>query len=155
VDEAGDYWSRNQGDEWRSNSHWRDVAAYDEGTWHSIGADHLTLFRGLSGNGPERRWKRIVDWGAGGGANAVAFAPLCEEYVAVDLSDATLAECRRQVEEVTSTSVRTVRIDVEHPEQVDRDLMGSCDLFVCFYGDSASRGRPHSALGMARVVTVR
>lgn len=44
---------------------------------------------------PYRRVERSIGAG-GGGANAVHFAPLCEEFIAVDVA-AELAECARQV----------------------------------------------------------
>jgi hypothetical protein len=71
--------------------------------------------------------------GIGWGANAVHFAPWCDEFTAVDLSMDTVEECARQVEQATDTPVRTVVLDPENPERALRSLGGPCDLFVCLY----------------------
>lgn len=86
----------------------------------------------------------MVDWGCGGGANAVATAPSAGEMVLVDLSDETLEECRRRVGEVSDTPVTTVRIAVEDPEAAAERVAG-CDLFMCFYVLELVPSQEHAA----------
>lgn len=86
--DAQDYWARPVDDKWHGHSHWRDSSAFDGGDlWDRIGAEHLSLFLdGAAMSGFDRPWGRVVDWGCGGGANAVHFAPRAEEFIGVDIS---------------------------------------------------------------------
>jgi SAM-dependent methyltransferase len=103
--------------------------------WDEIGASSLALAERLALiTGEPLPSSRTVEWGSGGGANAVRFAARCEEFVAVDISQASLDECERQVARVTSTPVRKVLIDVATPETAMAEIApGSCDLFLCLY----------------------
>ena len=78
--------------------------ADDQDLWRRVGTEHLEIVRtaaracGWTWSSP-----RVVDWGCGGGANAVAVAPHAGELVLVDLSARTLEECARQVAARSST----------------------------------------------------
>ncbi len=130
---AARYWSGRADDRFRLNSHWRD-GIKDDDRWLAIGRPHLELwdrcaaFAGLDANP-----RRIVEWGCGGGANAVHFAARCERFVGVDVSQATLDECGRQMErEGWGDRFTPVLAGVEAPE-VAADGIGGCDLFLCLY----------------------
>lgn len=131
--ESDRYWNHDAQDEaWRRNSHWRSPFG---DRWDAIGRETLQLSQQLArlqqGGLPGGR---TIEWGAGGGANAVHFAPLCEEFVAVDVASSSLDECVRQVGAVCDTPVRPLHIRAEAPEAVLTSLdRESCDLFLCFY----------------------
>ncbi|VVJ17664.1 Uncharacterised protein [Amycolatopsis camponoti] len=129
------YWAGAGGDRWRANSHWRAAHVFDhDDLWQRIGLDHLAMAdRGARMIGFDRPWSRIVDWGCGGGANAVAFAPRAAEYVGVDVSAETLETCEKEVAAVCDTPFTGLRIDVEDPEAVLRRISPPYDLFLCFY----------------------
>jgi SAM-dependent methyltransferase len=129
------YWARPGGKRWEGNSHWRAAPVFDEGDlWSRIGREHLELFeRAARMVGFSRPWDRIVEWGCGGGANAVHFAPRAREFVGVDISKETLEECAEQVESVCDTPFRSVPIDVADPEEALRRIGAPCDVFLCFY----------------------
>ncbi len=133
--DAQDYWQQPAGDRWRANSHWRDAPGFRENDlWSAIGRDHLELFeRGARMTGFTRSWNRIVDWGCGGGANAVAFAPRAEHYFGVDISGETLKECEREVADACATPFTPVSIDVDEPEAALRQITEPCDVFLSFY----------------------
>ena len=77
---------------------------------------------------------RVLDWGCGGGANAVVLAPLCDELVALDVSGESLEECRRQVLDRTGRAVRTVLTHADGPERaVEAVGEGTVDLVVSYY----------------------
>lgn len=135
VDDAVDYWSDSGSATWRSDSHWRDSPVFaSDAEWLSVGADHVELARRLAPQVLDRSAQpRIIEWGAGGGANAVHFAPLAAEFVAVDINRDSLAECARQVGAVCSTPFRSVLADISQPEAVVGELTDGCDLFLCFY----------------------
>jgi SAM-dependent methyltransferase len=129
--DARTYWTTKQGQAWAADSHWRGELA--ENVWRTMGEDHWALWetfaRAVNAVGPI---KRIVDWGCGGGANAVAFAPHCAEYVGADIVPATLQECEKQVAMACDTPFSGVVVDAAQPEISARDIP-KCDLFICFY----------------------
>jgi SAM-dependent methyltransferase len=129
--DAEAYWTSGQGETWAANSHWHDGLA--ENDWHVIGTEHWSLWqtfaRAVGADGP---LKRIVDWGCGGGANAVAFAPHCAEYIGADIVPASVRECEDQVAMRCDTPFKGIVIDTAQPEISARDIP-KCDLFICFY----------------------
>lgn len=132
--EADDYWSTPNSGRWESDSHWRGAAIFDgNDLWTQIGARHLTMVervaRAVEFTQP---WTRVVEWGCGGGANAVHFAPRADEFVGVDIAAQTLTECGRQVAAVCDTPWRPVHIDVAEPE-VAITQVEPCDLWLSFY----------------------
>ena len=132
ASDAAEYWTAGSGDDqqWRADSHVRGGVP----DWDLIGPEHLAYFldfvRALQG---DPRPARILEWGAGGGANAVAFAPLAQEFIAVDVSQAALVECRARVAETCSTTFTPVLVPVERPESARELVDGDVDLFLCFY----------------------
>ena len=132
MDDAAAYWTDLSEPDWRSDSHWRDGLAEH---WDTVGNESLSIARRLVRvTGRELPAGRTLEWGSGGGANAVVFAPRCTEFVAVDVVAESLEECRRQVQEVCSTPVVTVLADLAEPERVVAQVgPGSCDLFLSFY----------------------
>lgn len=83
--DAQAYWQSPHSAGWPARSHWQ--SGLDDGLWSRMGAEHLAMFhRGALASGFDRPWKRVVDWGCGGGANAVHFAPYADELVGVDVS---------------------------------------------------------------------
>src|SRR5690349_3380328 len=98
VDAARTYWGESGGADWKGNSHWRDspIAGWAD-TWDEIGKAHLSMFERFAACGNGLATDRIVEWGVGGGANAVHFAPLAREFVAVDVAQESLDETERQV----------------------------------------------------------
>ena len=129
--DAEAYWTSGQGTRWAADSHWR--GGLPENDWWAIGQEHWALWQTFArAAGVVDPLQRIVDWGCGGGANAVAFAPHCAEYVGADVAPVTVQECERQVREVCDTPFRGVVIDPTRPEGGIQSI-GNCDLFICFY----------------------
>jgi SAM-dependent methyltransferase len=125
------YWTSEQGSTWTSDSHWR--GSLPDNDWQDIGTQHWSLWQTFArAVGADGELKRIVDWGCGGGANAVAFAPHCAEYVGVDIVPANVRECEDQVAKACDTPFKGVVIDGTQPEIGARDI-GKCDLFHCLY----------------------
>jgi cyclopropane fatty-acyl-phospholipid synthase-like methyltransferase len=81
----------------------------------------------------------IVEWGCGGGANAVALAQDCERYIAIDA-----VESRREAIGATCPDAEFIAIDIAEPEQAEA-ATASADLFVsswCFnHFDTVDYGR--------------
>jgi len=133
--DASLYWSAERGDRLRNDSHWRSGSKFD-GTdrWAVMGQEHLQLFQRLRRTVAEPApLKRIVDWGCGGGANTVAFAPLAQEIIGVDIASDSVEESARQVALACSTPFVKVLTDIARPEETARDIPRPCDLFLCLY----------------------
>jgi len=134
IADAERYWSDEDDPQWRDQSHWRGGRVIDEARFAQLGAEHLALFDQLvAGIGGRASLGRVLDWGCGGGANAVAFAPRASEYVAVDVTESSLHECRRQLAAVVDTPPVEVPITVGEPEAALAALPGPVDLFLCLY----------------------
>ncbi|MGE0843441.1 class I SAM-dependent methyltransferase [Pseudonocardia sp.] len=133
--QAGAYWTRPDGDRWRSDSHWRDADVFTgNDLWSHLGLRHLDMVeRGERALGrPAGRWGRVVEWGCGGGANAIHFAPRADEFVGVDVAAESLDECGSQVRAVCDTPWKPVLVDVAHPEDAVAGI-GPCDLWLSYY----------------------
>lgn len=133
--DASQYWSGTPDDRLLNDSHCREGSKFeDTALWTAMGQEHLQLFQRLRRTTVEPApLKRIVDWGCGGGANAVCFAPLAQEYIGVDIVAETVDECARQVALACSTPVVKVVADIARPEEAAREIPRPCDLFLCMY----------------------
>lgn len=130
--QARDYWAGERDDRWRVNSHWKD--GLDDQAWAEVGQLHLDITSFFAqAVGRPAELGDVVEWGCGGGANAVAFAPLATSFGAADVSPESIAETQRQVAAVCVTPVRPILVDIENPEQAVAGLEGSYDTFLCFY----------------------
>ena len=135
TDDASHYWCGDRGDRWQNDSHWCSGSKFeDTELWGAMGQEHLRLYQRLRQAASEPApLKRIIDWGCGGGANAVTFAPLAEELIVVDVNAESLDECARQVALAGSTPFVKVLADIARPEEAARDISRPCDLFLCLY----------------------
>jgi SAM-dependent methyltransferase len=84
----------------RDLSHWQGHGRWDEAAWADLvdtaGRRVRELYR-TAGMRIEQMRPVAVDWGCGGGATALALAPLCSRLYAVDVSSKNLAEAGRQL----------------------------------------------------------
>jgi SAM-dependent methyltransferase len=149
VADAGQFWKDDQAPIWASDSHWR--SGLGEEAFTEVGQDHLAMFetmaRALNKTAP---YGVVIEWGCGGGANAVAFAPKATAFLAADISAASLAECERQVHAACATPTEQILIDIEDPEQAVAGRENSCDVFLCVYVLECTAGR-EEALRIMRI----
>jgi len=114
--------------------HWRGSGVYTDQQWLAIGAKHLQLFREWERLLDTRQpLRKVVDWGCGGGANAIAFAPLCEEFYAVDPSDDAINETASQLATINCKSMKRVKLQISTPEDTLAVIPSDIDLFYCLY----------------------
>jgi hypothetical protein len=115
-------------------AHWRGNGVFSDARWHEIGAHNLALFERMVGRDWLRsRAARIVDWGSGGGSNAVRFGVGAERYYGVDVTRASLEECGRQMEFAGLHNFVPVLIDAPHPERVRELVATPVDLIISTY----------------------
>ena len=147
VQDADRYWKQGDDPNFKRNSHWRgDSAIADDDKWLSLGREHLRLYRDFrSFLGGARPMGRVIEWGCGGGANAVHFAPEATEFVGVEVSEATLAECGKQLAAEGLNRFVPVLVDVAHPEQALERVTAPCDLFLSTYVFELIPSQPYGA----------
>ena len=133
--DAQRYWTETNSPRWKSDSHWQDGGVFaGRDLWSQLGLRHLAIAeRGARAAQFTRPWTRVVEWGCGGGANAIHFAKRAEEFVGVEISADSLAECGRQVAAHSDAAFRPVLIDVADPERAIELAGGPCDVFLCCY----------------------
>lgn len=134
VGEANAFWNSPATARREEYSHWRGVGVFaDDERWLAIGRQNLALYRQfalMAGAGAPRR---ILEWGCGGGANAVHFAPLGTTYIGLDIVPESLDECGRQLAAMGYRGFHPLLADPASPEAVPEKLSEPCDLFLSTY----------------------
>src|SRR3954451_583963 len=125
---------------WESDSrhlpqlaHWRGAGVFtDDSRWLAWGAGHLDLYRDFARmlDAP-LSVHRIVEWGSGGGANAIHCAPFAQEYVGVEVTQANLDESVRMLAEAGIRNFAPVLIRTDAPEKARALIAGPCEVFLC------------------------
>lgn len=135
---AGEYWNGDAtlpGVDLRDHSHWRGAGTWsDDERWWALGRAHLDLvdrFARLAGGGPS--FEVIVEWGSGGGANAVHLAPRSRRFYGIEVSQSNLVECGRVLREQGFEGFRPVLIPSEYPERALDAVAEPADFFLCTY----------------------
>lgn len=132
--DAQRFWRDPTQDRHAINSHWKGDAGLTDEVFALLGQQHLEIYRQLARMiGLDERAPRIVEWGCGGGVNAVAFASICERYVGVEISQPSLDECSRVLGDRGRQCFQPVLIDIDQPEQATARIVEPCDLFLCTY----------------------
>jgi len=144
IDDAGRYWSDDSDDGWKANSHWR--GGLSDAEWSSVGTDHVAMFEMFTkALDLPARPATVIEWGCGGGANAVVFAPRCAHFIAADVSVDSVDECVRQVGAICDTPTTGLIIDIGDPETATVGRENTCDVFLCLYVVELTAG-PEEAL---------
>ena len=133
--DAQRYWNAPGTELLNQYSHWRGAGIFaDEDRWLALGQRNLELHQQFCRMlGVTKLPRRIVEWGCGGGANAVHFAPLAETYVGIDVTRPSLLECARQLDAVGFRNFKPVLIDAGAPETALAQITEKCDLFLSTY----------------------
>jgi hypothetical protein len=130
---AGDYWTASERRPWiRDMSHWRGQGRWkDDAAWLSIGQQHVAMVRRMMrAAGTSTPVRRMLEWGPGGGANAVAFAPWLETFYGVDISRPNLQECGRQLKASGFDGFHPIHIPAANPTAVMDHGAHPVDLFL-------------------------
>jgi len=131
--DAAQFWSeaKNSG-EIREYSHWVGEGRFENSdTWASIGETHFQMWKQFTTIcGEEQVNKRMIEWGSGGGANAIAFAPAFENFSGVEITEASLNECKKQLETRGIKGFTPMLINTESPEEVLTQIDEPFDFFL-------------------------
>lgn len=134
VRDSQEFWNQDGSDLHKYTSHWRGGGVFkDDDQWLRVGRGHVAIFETFADAlRIQRPLSRIVEWGCGGGANAVAFAPICREFVGVDIAQSSVDECGKQLAAFGHHHFKPVLIDAGNPEAAAAKI-DPCDLFLCVY----------------------
>jgi hypothetical protein len=80
----------------RDISHWRGHGRWTDSEWRAIGTRTIAALREAGVTLLDGDRHTFLEWGPGGGANAVALMPWAKRYIGVDISHRNLAEALRQ-----------------------------------------------------------
>lgn len=123
--EAGRYWRMSADDDRiRDQSHWCGSGRWEQERWMEYGEFH----RGIL----EERFRRFaaagtpfppgdsqaLEWGCGGGALTRILCERFSRVSGVEISGATLRECRHKMERLGHRNFRDTLIAAEHPESI-------------------------------------
>lgn len=116
-------------------SHWRGAGCFaDDALWLRLGREHLELLQAaLRRHGLPLQAERVIEWGCGGGMNAVHFARGAKVFYGIDIARASLDECGRQLAREGLAGYVPVLVDARSPREAVQAVGEPCDLFVCTY----------------------
>lgn len=137
----GLYWNLSDADaRVQDQSHWVGAQRWGRARWIEYGDLYAGLaFRCIQQYAPADFFqslaqKTALEWGCGGGA---VVRPLCREFskvYGVDVSGATLHECRRQMAKMGLSNFTDVFFPSQHPEDVVRAVGENALDFVISVG---------------------
>lgn len=136
IADAQAFWSglSNQGGD-GGPAHFRGQSIFQEDErWLAIGYNNLRiLHRFLGSDWLTATPRRVVDWGCGGGTNAVHFGVGARSYYGVEITQASLDECGRQMQAARLDNFTPVLFDAAQPERVATLIAEPCDLILSTY----------------------
>ncbi|MDX1925756.1 MAG: class I SAM-dependent methyltransferase [Pirellulaceae bacterium] len=137
--DAHKFWHNHSATDFGVNSHWKGCGIFsqDDDRWMSIGQRHLLMLQRMSFslNGSlssPSRFSSVLEWGCGGGANAVAFGGGADSFIAVDISQSSVDECLRQMKAHGMGNGTGIVVDIHQPEKV-LSSVGQVDVVICTY----------------------
>jgi hypothetical protein len=130
------FWNDGDNASLRGISHWRGTGPFqdDDALWLETGRFHFELGqKAAAWSGLEAPMGPVVEWGAGGGMNAVHFAPVCSTFYAVDINAESLTECARQGAEAGCHNIVPIHISAGEPDKVLSAIGEPCGFFLSTY----------------------
>ena len=131
--DAQNLWqSSESSDQIRDYSHWLGKGRWeDEKEWEEIGNSHYAMYQKIRFlAGMERPFSSMIEWGPGGGANAVKFCTEFSDFYGIDISKANLGECERVLKERSSATFHPIHIEANKPERVKGKIQKPVDFFL-------------------------
>ena len=113
-------------------SHWSGKGRWaDEQSWNQIGQKHLKMFKELCLlSAVTKPINSMIEWGPGGGANAIWFCTEVTDFYGIDISKANLGECQHQLEIRNFKRFHPVLIDIEKPGECLNHINSHVDFFI-------------------------
>ncbi|MCL7989808.1 MAG: class I SAM-dependent methyltransferase [marine benthic group bacterium] len=135
VRDSHRFWNDPETTDLKTIMHWRGEGPFeDEAVWFGLGRRHREMLeRAASWAEVALPADGVVEWGCGGGMNAVAFSTIASPYYGVDVNADSLTECIRQVEAESAGVCVPVQIEADSPEDALAHIEEPCDLFFSSY----------------------
>jgi len=116
----------------KDHAHWKGEGRWkDEEKWLGIGRNHINLLKSfIKYLNYDKSIDSVLEWGSGGGSNAIAFSQLAKRYYGVDTSEPTLEQCRNELSTIHNLEFKPILIDIDYPEKVVEEIDQKCDLFL-------------------------
>jgi SAM-dependent methyltransferase len=121
-----DYWSGSANyDRIKHDSHWRGSER-----WYGVGEQHYKRLEHLYELSNSPKISSMIEWGPGGGVNAVRFLKEMDVFYGVDICQPNLDECNRQVIGHELKKFIPLLVDSDKPESVIDRISGDIDFFM-------------------------
>lgn len=134
IEQSSKFWNETEASHYQSHSHWRGDGGITAEVWLELGKQHLSLFeKFLKLTSLETPLQRVVEWGCGGGANAIHFAKLAVQFIGVDVSEDSLTQCDKVLKDAGIRNFLPVHVNLAKPEEAIERIQGPCDFFLCTY----------------------
>jgi len=135
--DAQKYWNKdyNEKPNLAQDAHWRDKGIFkDHERWNRLGKENLDLVQNNTSilRGKEKL-NQIVEWGCGGGANAVHFAHYSDKFIGIDVSSESLNECKKKLAKTGYANFQPILIDASTPHTALENQCFEASLFICTY----------------------
>ncbi|MFB3925812.1 MAG: class I SAM-dependent methyltransferase [Syntrophales bacterium] len=124
-EDAGMFWNMSRYDDRvQDYSHWAGAGRWNHQRWLQYGESNFRLILAylLEYGGrdflDELHLKTALEWGCGGGANVRALCDRFRSVYGVDIAQATLDECERQMKNYGFRNFRKILFKSEYPESV-------------------------------------
>lgn len=127
------FWNYDSKDFIKGFSHFKGYGKFkDEKLWDQLGLENLARFEILKILSDTDVIKSMLEWGVGGGANAVKFSREIDDFYGVDISSASISECeiRIKTESQSTFNYWLAQIHIDNPEEV-YDFVPKVDFFLC------------------------
>lgn len=141
------YW--NEGDkagiDLGDYSHWKGSGPWqNHDKWLALGRFHFEMYERMCRYAAvPRPLESVLEWGCGGGANAIHFVGEVKRYCGVEIARASLDECGRVLGEAGFQGFQPVLISADTPESALQRAPGPFDLFLCTYVFELIPGRAY------------
>lgn len=137
IADSDAFWKDATAQQFKAYSHWQGDAGINSDAWSELGRQHLQIFQDYRHHlhpitPADQPLPCIVEWGCGGGSNAIHFARHTHAFIGADVSQPTLDECDRAMRTAGLNNLTKVLIDVANPERAANSIPPA-DLFLCTY----------------------
>jgi 2-polyprenyl-3-methyl-5-hydroxy-6-metoxy-1,4-benzoquinol methylase len=135
--DAQKYWDKDYSEKPKlaQDAHWKNNGIFENHErWLKLGKEHIDLVKNYTSIlKPHQKIGQIVEWGCGGGANAVHFAPYAKKFIGIDVAIESLDECKKQLSNIGLSNFQPLLINASTPELVLDGQIAETDLFICTY----------------------
>ncbi|PQA75536.1 class I SAM-dependent methyltransferase [Brucella oryzae] len=134
ASDAQEYWADQTSNKHKSNSHWKGSGGLSDTVWTQIGQLHRKFVQDAAASlGVNMQGSRILEWGCGGGANAVQFVDVASEYLGVEVSPASLKECAARLSDAGYQRFIPILVDMNWPQKSLELIRQPVDIYICTY----------------------